>query len=87
MMEKTLNHETFYLIYRVYCLYFTRVLLYSHIPEVSGVLKSETRVLSSSQDTENNKGKDLRKLIGLELVTNYVKEPKEEPRHSPTIIE
>ncbi|KAF7997470.1 hypothetical protein HCN44_006041 [Aphidius gifuensis] len=49
--------------------------------EVSGSSKKE-----NCDEDENNKGKDLRKLIGLEL-TNYAREPKEEPRQSPTIIE
>ena len=34
---------------------------------------------SSREQQEEGKGKDLRALIGLELVVDYVKEPKEDP--------
>lgn len=44
--------------------------------------KSETPRSSTSRDNsqpEEAEGKDLRALIGLELVVDYVKEPKEDP--------
>lgn len=46
--------------------------------EISGCSSSSSRE-NRQQKEEEGEGKDLRALIGLELVVDYVKEPKEDP--------